>query len=87
MSRIVEVELRVDPHVFKQVALRKGYKEASENVFTSKLLFRPIRIENEKLKYDNIDVPYVTDLIADYLVEQTGGVRQNVSRDEVIIQC
>ena len=87
MSRIVEVELRVDPYVFKQVALRKGYKEVSENVFTSKLLFRPIRIENEKLKYDNMDVSYVTDLIADYLVEQTGGVRQNVSRNEVIIQC
>lgn len=87
MSRIVEVELKVDPYVFEQVALRKGYKKANENVFTSKSLYRPIRVENGKLKYDNMDVAYVTDLIADYLVEQTGGVRQNVSRNEVIIQC
>ena len=84
MSRIVEVELKVEPDLFREIAIKKGYKETSENVFTKTELFRPIKIQDKKLKYDVMDVSKVTDLIADYLVEKTGGVKEEVGNEIII---
>ena len=85
MSRIVTVQLEVDENVFTSVALRKGYYCSQKGVITSPKLFAPIEIHEGKLKYDDMDVEKVSDLIAEYIVEQTHGIRSQVN-NEIIIE-
>lgn len=80
MSKLVEIDLRVNENIFTSIAQKLGWV-CEGNTLSKYGMFRKLVIKNGKLIYDDMDTKEVKNLIGYYIAEITGGTVVHKGQD------